>query len=115
MCIDQFILKTAEQNPRVVVVKKTERVVLKCRINQQKGIGDLVIRWKRSGRFVQTESANRGGSTFDFVLESASLNDSGVYQCLVVSRINDGVIDSGNEIQLYIDSTVCKYSVFMII
>ena len=113
LCVERFIINTLEHNPRIVIVKETNRVVLKCLINQQENLEGLSVCWRRFGLVIRKAYANKVGGTFDFVLESASRNDAGVYQCVVFSQTGNTVIDFGSEISLYIDCMVCNIASFM--
>ena len=111
--VDKFILNTTQQNPAIVEVNETDDVVLKCRINRQKNLQGLTVRWQHSGsdlsdKIESAETLSNCGCSFDLELKSASRQDAGVYQCVVFAQNGDRLIDSGRQITLVVNGKFSK-------
>ena len=103
---DNFILSTSKgaQNPKEKYVDEHQPFKLKCRVNLLNSGLEIKWRmWTRSGHLVIRRSLSGTEISHNYKVSSASRDDEGMYQCVVVS-LNDGAktIDSGNRTIVHI-------------
>ena len=98
------------KNPKDLTVNESDSVRLLCRIQLQSDLPHLAVQWMRSGEVVKgPDSVLR--ADYDYSVALAHRNDSGRYQCVVISTLsttdagitNDKIIDSSTSTVLHVN------------